>query len=71
MERLVKITIFEDELSTLSTDPPGQLDIFGHDGDPLGVDGGQVGVLKESHDKGFRSLLKGLQSGWLVPQACN
>ena len=26
-------------LSTFSTDSPGELDILGHDGDPLGVDG--------------------------------
>ena len=25
-------------LSSLATDSPGQLDVFGHDGDPLGVD---------------------------------
>jgi len=33
-------------LSTLATDPPGQLDVLGHDSDTLGVDGAQVGVLK-------------------------
>ncbi len=26
----------------------GQLNVFGHDGDPLGVDGTQVGVLKQT-----------------------
>ena len=31
-------------LSTLATDPPGQLDVLGHDGDPLGVDGAQVEI---------------------------
>ena len=31
-------------LCTLATDPPGQLDVLGHDGDTLGVDGAQVGV---------------------------
>ena len=29
-------------------DTAGQLDILGHDGDPLGVDGAEVGVLEES-----------------------
>merc|ERR550534_1003682 len=58
-------------LHSSSTDTLSKLDVLWHDGDPLGVDGGQVSVLKESHDKGFRSLLKGLQSGWLVPQACD
>jgi len=26
------------------------MNIFGHDGDPLGMDGTQVGVLKETHE---------------------
>jgi hypothetical protein len=36
-------------LSPLSADPPRELDILGHDGDPLGVDGAQVGVLEETN----------------------
>ena len=35
-------------LGPLASDPPGQLDVFGHDGHSLGVDGAQVGVLKQS-----------------------
>ena len=27
-------------------DSPGQLDILGHDGDPPGMDGAEVGILK-------------------------
>ena len=46
------------ELSSLSTDPPGQLDVPGHDGDPLGVDGAQVGVLEEADQVGLGSLLQ-------------
>eukprot|EP00983_Pelagomonas_calceolata_P003824 123919-Pelagomonas_calceolata.AAC.1 len=34
---------------TLSPDAPGQLNVLGHDGDALGVDGCQVGVLKQAH----------------------
>jgi len=33
-------------LGSLSTDPPGQLDVLGHDGDTLGVDSAQVSVLE-------------------------
>ena len=33
-------------LSTLSADTTSQLDILGHNGDTLGVDSAQVGVLK-------------------------
>ena len=46
-------------LGTLSTDPPRQLDVLGHDGDPLGVDGAQVGVLEKSDEVGLAGLLEG------------
>ena len=46
------------QLGPLSPDPPGQLDVLGHDGDPLGVDGAQVGVLEEADQVGLGSLLK-------------
>ena len=55
-------------LSTLSTDPPGQLDVLGHDGDPLGMDGAQVGVLKQANKVGLAGLLKGHDSRALEPQ---
>ena len=45
-------------LGALSPDPPGQLDVLGHDGDPLGVDGAQVGVLEEADQIGLGRLLK-------------
>ncbi|XP_030301208.1 uncharacterized protein LOC103531178 [Calypte anna] len=35
----------------LAADAPGQLDVLGHDGDALGVDGAQVGVLEEPHQR--------------------
>ncbi len=43
----------------LSADPPGQLDVLGHDGDALGVDGAQVGVLEEADQVGLGGLLQG------------
>jgi hypothetical protein len=46
-------------LSTLSADAAGQLDVLGHDGDALGVDGAQVGVLEESDEVGLAGLLQG------------
>ena len=45
-------------LSTLSADTAGELDVLGHDGDTLGVDGAQVGVLEESYEVGFGSFLE-------------
>ena len=46
-------------LSSLSTDPPGQLDVLGHDGDTLGVDGAKVGILEETDEVSLRGLLEG------------
>ena len=46
-------------LSPLATDPAGQLDVLGHDGHTLGMDGTQVGVLKETDQVGLASLLQG------------
>ena len=58
----------KEDLSPLATDSPGQLNILGHDGDPLGVDGAQVGVLKESHKVGLAGFLEGSHGGALEPQ---
>ena len=46
-------------LGPLATDSTGQLDVFGHDGHPLGVDGAQVGIFKEADEVGLSRLLKG------------
>ena len=46
-------------LSALSADAAGELDVLGHDGDALGVDGAQVGVLEEADQVGLGGLLEG------------
>ncbi len=46
-------------LCTFSTDSAGKLDILGHDGDTLGVDGAQVGIFKETDEVSLRCLLEG------------
>ena len=46
-------------LSTLTTDTAGKLDVLGHDGDTLGVDGAQVGVLKQTDEVSLAGLLEG------------
>ena len=43
----------------LSTDSAGELDVLWHDGDSLGVDGAEVGVLEETDHVGLRGLLEG------------
>ena len=55
-------------LGTFSADPPCQLDVLGHDGDTLGVDGAQVGVLKQANQVGLAGLLQGADGGGLEPQ---
>jgi len=46
-------------LCALATDTAGKLDVLRHDGDTLGVNGTQVGVLKERGQVRLRSLLQG------------
>jgi len=49
-------------LSTLTTDAAGKLDVLGHDGDTLGVDGSQIGVLEQTNQVGLSSLLESQDS---------
>ena len=53
---------------TLAADAPGQLDVLGHDGHALGVDGAQVGVLEEAHQVGLCGLLQRQHRGRLEAQ---
>ena len=45
-------------LVPLATDPGSQMNIFGHDGHSLGMDGTQVGVLEETHEIRLCRLLQ-------------
>merc|ERR1712186_77602 len=55
-------------LGSLATDPPGQLDVLGHDGHTLGVDGAQAGVLEQTDQVGLASLLQSADGGRLEPE---
>ena len=46
-------------LSTFTSDTACQLDVLWHNGDTFGVDGAQVGVLKETDQVGFAGFLEG------------
>jgi len=46
-------------LSTLATDTAGELDVLGHDGDALGVDRAEVGVLEQRGEVRLGRLLQG------------
>ena len=53
------VWVGRDFLSPLTTDSAGQLDVLGHDGDTLSVDGAQVGVLKETDQVSLAGFLQG------------
>ena len=46
-------------LGALATDAAGELNVLGHDGDALGVDGAAVGVLEEADQVRLGGLLQG------------
>ena len=52
------LCVWWDISDLFSTDSPGQLDVLGHDGDTPGMDGAEVGILKQSHEVCFSSLLE-------------
>ena len=54
-----------NSLSALTTDAAGELDVLGHDGHTLGVDGSQVGVFKETNKVSLSSLLESQDGGGL------
>uniref|UniRef100_J3LCJ9 Uncharacterized protein n=1 Tax=Oryza brachyantha TaxID=4533 RepID=J3LCJ9_ORYBR len=48
----------ESDSWALATDPSGEVKVLGHDGDALGVDGTDVGLLEEPHQVRLRRLLQ-------------
>jgi hypothetical protein len=52
-------------LVALTAEAAGELDVLGLDGDTLGVDGAQVGVLEEGDEVGLDRLLEGADGGRL------
>ena len=54
-----------DCLRALTTEAAGELDVLGLDGDTLGVDGAEVGVLEERDEVGLDGLLEGADGGAL------
>lgn len=45
-------------LRSLTTETAGKLDVLGLNGDTLGMDGAQVGVLKEGDEVSLNGLLE-------------
>ena len=54
-----------DRLRALATETAGQLDVLGLNGDTLGMDGAQVGVLEQGDEVGLDGLLQGTDGGGL------
>jgi hypothetical protein len=52
-------------LRALTTDAAGKLDVLGHDGHTLGVDGSKVGVLEKTNKVSLGRLLKSEHGGTL------
>ena len=52
-------------LGTFSSDSSSELDVLGHDGDSLGVDGAQVGVFEKTNEVGLGSFLESHDGGRL------
>ena len=57
-----------EHLGALTTDAAGKLDVLGHDGHTLGVDGAQVGVFEQTNKVGLGSFLQSKDSGSLESQ---
>ena len=55
-------------LCPLPSNTTGQLDVLGHDGNTLGMDGTQVGIFKETDQVCLRCLLQGHHSRGLEPK---
>ena len=55
----------ERHLRALATETTCKLDIFGLDGDTLGVDGAQIGIFKEGDEVCLDGFLEGTDGGRL------
>jgi hypothetical protein len=60
--------IFSNYSESFSSDSSGKLNVSGHDRHSSGVDRTQVGVLEQSHQVGFSSLLQRKNSAALESQ---
>ena len=57
--------VLRARLGALATDAAGELDVLGHDGHTLGVDGSKVGVLEKTNKVSLGRLLKSEHGGTL------
>ena len=55
----VEYSVRAKHLGAFTTDTACQLDVFWHDGNTLGVDGAEVGILEQADEVGLSGLLEG------------
>ena len=65
MSEVVKSMTDYKGSESVASDSFGELEVTGHDGDSLGVDGAEVGVLEEADEVGLSSFLKSKNGGAL------
>jgi histone H3 len=68
--KVIEIRKNGKSLSTFSSNSSGQLNVLGHDGHSLGVDGAKVAVFEETNQISFSSFLKGSNSRGLEAKIC-
>ena len=68
LKRTVYVSVRRLHLSTFASDTTSQLNVLGHDGDSLGVDGAQVGVLEQTDEVRLAGLLESHDGGALETQ---
>ena len=64
------VIVSENQLSSLTSDSSSELNILGHDGHTLGVNGGKVSVLEKTDEVSFSSLLESQNSAGLESEIC-
>jgi hypothetical protein len=67
----VRAAALSTRLSALAADTARKLDVLGHDGDALGVDSAEVGVLEEANQVRLAGFLERQDSQGLEAQVCS
>jgi len=65
IEHMTSATLFTWDLGALPADAACEIDVLGEDRHPLGMNGNEVGVLKETNEVSFASLLQRQDGGRL------
>merc|ERR1719402_119514 len=65
---LQRVLRYSNDLGSFPANAASQLDVLGHDGHTLGVDGAQVRVFEQANQVRLAGLLEGSNSGALEPE---